>query len=39
MDFELSKFSVDLLSNLENIEELYWDIVAFDDLRIESASA
>ena len=39
MDFELSKFSVNLLSTLEDIEELYWDIVAFDDLRIESASA
>ena len=39
MNFELSNFSVDLLSNLENIEELYWDIIAFDDLRVESASA
>ena len=37
MDFELSPYSVELLVNIENIEELYYDIIAFNDPRIESA--
>ena len=37
MDFDLSSSSVELLVNIENIEELYYDIMAFNDPRLESA--
>ena len=38
LDFGLTQLTVELLLNMENIEELYSDVLAFDDLRIESAS-